>query len=636
MKLVHANIQRYRSIGEPTEFDVEPDVTALVGKNESGKTAVLQSLYKSNPVDRAKFDPDLDYPSHKTPELRKKKCVRVTELTYELDDDDIAAVEVILYPEVLDNKRVTVTTGFGFDREEWSLQVSEGKVLSHLLDELDLPTPDKTKVESSSTVNDLVAALRSLESTTPTATAALAKIESWRDSDPVLAAIDILSERRPKFVYFGDYDVMPGKVSIPRLISHRDGGALERGEEALLALLSMAGVDPQEFISSDNHERLIRQMENASNAISDEVFEYWSQNKELQVELHTIATAEPSAEPPLNEAPLLQIRVKNQRHRVTVPFDERSRGFVWFFSFLAYFSKLEEESTQPLILLHDEPGLSLHATAQHDLLRFINERLAPHHQVIFTTHSPFMVDPHNFGRVRTVVDAPETGTTVSSDILKTDPESAFPLHAALGIELTQTLFVGPNVLLVEGPSDVIYLQYLSEQLIKAGKTGLDDRWVLVPGGGISKLAAFLTLFGANQMKVCVLADSSAQNNRTIGKLKASGKLYDAGIVQIGNASGAEEADIEDLLPAQLYVDLVNEAYRGELASTSLTLDGLPDGPRIVKRVEDFFVSRDVNKGRLNHYSPAGALLRMKETTEMSEEQLSAAEVLIQQINALLD
>lgn len=636
MKLVHANIQRYRSIGEPTEFDVEPDVTALVGKNESGKTAVLQSLYKSNPVDRAKFDPDLDYPSHRSFELRKNDQIKVTELTYGLDNDDVAAVEAILYPEALDNKRVTVTTGFGFDREEWSLQVSEEKVLSHLLDELDLPTPDKTKVESSSTVNDLVAALRSLESTTPTATAALEKIESWRDNNPVHAAIDILSKCRPKFVYFGDYDVMPGKVSIPRLISHRDNDELERGEEALLALLSMAGVELEDFNSSDSHEHLIRQMENASNAISDEVFKYWSQNKELQVKLQVIPTPESGAEAPLDQAPLLQVRVENRRHRVTVPFDERSRGFVWFFSFLAYFSKLEEESTQPLILLLDEPGLSLHATAQHDLLRFINERLAPHHQVIFTTHSPFMVDPHNFGRVRTVIDAPETGTTVSSDILKTDAESAFPLHAALGVELTQTLFVGPNVLLVEGPSDVIYLQYLSEQLIKTGKTGLDDRWVLVPGGGISKLAAFLTLFGANQMKVCVLADSSAQNNKTIGRLKASGKLYDAGIVQIGNASGAEEADIEDLLPAQLYVDLVNEAYRGELAGTSLTLAELPDGPRIVKRVEDTFVSRNLNKGRLNHYSPAGALLRMKEITEMSEEQLSAAEVLIQQINALLD
>ena len=158
----------------------------------------------------------------------------------------------------------------------------------------------------------------------------------------------------------------------------------------------------------------------------------------------------------------------------------------------------------------------------------------------------------------------------------------------------------------------------------------------MPGGGISKLAAFLTLFGANQMKVCVLADSSVRHSKTIGKLKASGKLYDAGIVQVGEASGVEEADIEDLLPAQLYVDLVNEAYRGELAGMSLTLDDLADGPRIVKRVEDVFVARSVNEGHLNHYSPAGALLRTKETGEMSEEQLSAAEVLIQKINALLD
>lgn len=636
MKLVHANIKRYRSISEPTKFEVEPDVTALVGKNESGKTAVLQSLYKSNPVDHAKFDPDLDYPSHKTPELRKKKCVRVAKLTYELDDDDIAAVEEVLCPGVLDDKCIIVTKGYNFQHTEWLVFVNEGRVLKALRDTLDLPAADKRKVDSVSTVNDLFDILQNLESTTPTATTVLEKIETWRKNDPVHAAIDVLNKRRPKFVYFGDYDVMPGKVSIPRLISRRDDHMLERSEEALLALLSMAGVELEDFNHPDSHERLIRQMENASNAITDEVFEYWSQNKELQVKLQVIATVEPNAESSLDQAPLLQVRVENRHHRVTVPFDERSRGFVWFFSFLAYFSKLEDESSQPLILLLDEPGLSLHATAQHDLLRFINERLAPHHQVIFTTHSPFMIDPHNFRCVRTVIDAPETGTTVSADILKTDAESAFPLHAALGIELTQTLFVGPNVLLVEGPSDVIYLQYLSDQLIKAGKSGLDERWVLVPGGGITKLAAFLTLFGANQMTVAVLVDSSVKNNKTIGNLKKNGKLYDAGIVQVGDAFGIEEADIEDFLPEKLYVDLVNEAYRGALVNNPLKLDELPDGSRIVKRVEDAFVQRNVSNGHLNHYAPASALLRMKSTVELSERELSAVENLIQRINELLD
>ena len=105
---------------------------------------------------------------------------------------------------------------------------------------------------------------------------------------------------------------------------------------------------------------------------------------------------------------------------MSVPFDERSRGFVWFFSFLAYFNKLEGSEENDLILLLDEPGLSLHGVAQGDLLRLIEERLAPNHQVIYTTHSPFMVEPKALNRVRTVVDVDEVGTKISADVLKAD------------------------------------------------------------------------------------------------------------------------------------------------------------------------------------------------------------------------
>lgn len=310
------------------------------------------------------------------------------------------------------------------------------------------------------------------------------------------------------------------KVSIPDLIAKRDNETLSRGEEALLALLRVSGVEPEAFLTPESHEHLIRSMENASNAISAEVFEYWTQNKNLRVSLAVHATPEAGAGPRDPEGPFLQIRVLNTRHNVSVPFDERSRGFVWFFSFLAYFSELEESAEQPLVLLLDEPGLSLHATAQNDLLRFIDDRLASRHQVIFTTHSPFMVDPHRFNRVRTVVDDEQRGTVISADVLRVDGETAFPLHAALGIELTQTLFVGPHVLFLEGASDVVYLQYLSDQLNAAGRRGLDDRWVLVPGGGITKLPAFLTLFGANKLTVAVLT-TARQTTPTSSKLCAT-------------------------------------------------------------------------------------------------------------------
>src|SRR5699024_2243554 len=74
MELSNAQILRYRSINDSTNFVVEPDVTCLVGKNESGKTATLQALYKSLPVDgRTPFDLTMDYPTHLTRELNNAK-----------------------------------------------------------------------------------------------------------------------------------------------------------------------------------------------------------------------------------------------------------------------------------------------------------------------------------------------------------------------------------------------------------------------------------------------------------------------------------------------------------------------------------------------------------------------------------
>ena len=75
---------------------------------------------------------------------------------------------------------------------------------------------------------------------------------------------------------------------------------------------------------------------------------------------------------------------------MSVPFSERSAGFIWFFSFLVKFAQVRKGGGS-LILLLDEPGLTLHGKAQADLLRYFGEKLAPKHQVIFTTHSPFMV-----------------------------------------------------------------------------------------------------------------------------------------------------------------------------------------------------------------------------------------------------
>lgn len=139
---------------------------------------------------------------------------------------------------------------------------------------------------------------------------------------------------------------------------------------------------------------------------------------------------------------------------MTTELGSRSRGFVWFFSFLAWYSDVRR-STGSLVLLLDEPGLTLHAKAQQDLLRYFETELKDQHQLIYTTHSPFMVDPEHFERVRIVqdksieaegeVDEGE-GTKVLVDIFAASPDSLFPLQGALGYELHQTLFVAHLIL----------------------------------------------------------------------------------------------------------------------------------------------------------------------------------------------
>lgn len=638
MKLVRAKLRRYRSIEDAAEFDVEPDVTCLVGKNESGKTAVLQALYKSSPVDSATFDEGIDFPSRMTRERKAEGKIVVSELTYELEDSDIAHLEERFGQGVVDQPRVVVRTGYRFKGgSTWTTSLNEKAAVSHLLSALDLSAAVQRKADAATNIAELLDVLRGIETPNSSVAAALSTISKWRQEDLGLAVIDALSTRRPQFVYFGDYDSMPGKVSIPHLIRQQKEGELSRGEEAVLALLDMAGVSLADFQDPQSHEHLIRDLENASNSISDEVFEYWTQNKNLSVRLDIIPNPEANAVAPLDEGPLLQIRVVNQRHNVSVPFDERSRGFVWFFSFLAYFTHIEDTANQPLILLLDEPGLNLHATAQADLLRFIDERLAPAHQVLFSTHSPFMVDAHRFQRVRTVVDDEKLGTIVSGEVLQADAETAFPLHAALGVELSQTLFVGPNVLLVEGPGDVLYLEVLSDALKAAGREGLDERLVVTPAGGIAKLPAFVTLLGANKLNTIVLVDSSGQDRATFDRLREAGRLGDGGIVQISDVLDGNIGDIEDLFEASFYLELVNDAYQGMLKSKKLTLKELPADARLVRRVERAFEARGLNQGRMNHFSPASALARgqAKYAEKIPAATLDRAERLFEKINELV-
>jgi len=394
MLLKSVRVTNFKSIHDSTEFSVGP-VTCLVGRNESGKSAVLQALYTLNPVVKqdAAFDA-FDFPRSRYSEFRDRPedqpAPNVVTTTWDLTEKDLTAVRAALAGN-------EDHTGWGTDpfRLPDAMRVVVRKGYDNVL-HWQVPVDD--------------AALRD-------------------------AVVKALTPRLPKLVLFSDYQRLPGQIAIDELKRRQAEGTLTFDDRAFLALLELAGTKPDELDGIAHSERLIAELEAVSNRISREIFVYWSQNRHLRVQFRLDA-ARHADPPPFNTGEILRIRIENTRHGVTVAFDERSSGFVWFFSFLVWFSQLRRQYAERLILLMDEPGLSLHPRAQADLLRYMTERLRPQNQVIYSTHSPFMIDGHEIPALRGVEDVVSSdgealGTIVTDEIWSCGADTLMPVRAAV-------------------------------------------------------------------------------------------------------------------------------------------------------------------------------------------------------------
>ena len=279
------------------------------------------------------------------------------------------------------------------------------------------------------------------------------------------------------------------------------------------ALFELADIDTNELLQSDEFEDFKAELEATQATITDELFEYWKTNNNLEIifdidkreSRNSVRTQQGQIMQSSIVEHILDVRVRNKRTGVSLPLKNRSKGFNWFFSFLVWFKRIQEDTNSKFIILLDEPGLNLHATAQADLLKFIGD-LSDKYQIIYTTHSPFMVDSAHLERVRTVVETPN-GAVISTSVQEKDPNTLFPLQAALGYTIAQNLFISEKNLLVEGVSDLIYLQVVSGMLEADGRTCLDDGITICPVGGMEKVATFVSLLRGAELQLGCLLDS---------------------------------------------------------------------------------------------------------------------------------
>jgi hypothetical protein len=446
---------------------------------------------------------------------------------------------------------------------------------------------------------------------------------------------------------------MDGAVRLDFLKTWKGSGEILKEEHSgarlFMEFLEYAGVSLDEILTIGTYETFNAKLQAASNNITDQILEFWTQNPDLSVVV-TIDPARLQDKPPLNENIIGRARIYNALHRVDTPFSERSAGFVWFFSFLVKFAQVKDDAT-PVVLLLDEPGLTLHGKAQGDLLRYFDDKLAPFHQIVYSTHSPFMVAPDKLTSARVVEDQVELkgtrrmplGTKVREDILTRDPDTLFPLQGALGYEITQSLFIGKHTLLVEGASDILYLQAFSDALKKRKRPGLDTRWTLCPTGGIGNVRAFVSLFGGNKLDIAVLADQTRQDAKKIEELRKSEILRAGKVFTISDFTGKPESDIEDLFEIGLFAEIVNEAYAldAKYRLTAVTLDKADDSTvRLVKKAEAAFNVLPEPLPTFDHFTPSAWLIRnlrvLDGDTAAKNETLDRAEKLFLAVNAVIE
>ncbi len=649
MKLRNACIRNFRCIDNSTEFSIA-DVTCLVGKNESGKTSVLHALEKIAPLDPKTTKPEKlrDYPRHKLTDFNESDEIVVT--TWDLDSTDVAAVEQVLGPGTLKTNRVELRKSYK-TAMSCLADLDINKVIGWILTESACDPAERAELESCEDTRELK---RKAELLKPQGSArvlaVLDRVGKFRDADAQNAATDIIIKRLPKFMYFSSFDRMPGNIHLETLEREVASGAVSRPSEVVLAFLEYAGTSIAELKKLDTYEAIKARVEAASIKISRQIFEYWTQNRHLKVEF-TVEPGRSGDSAPFNSGTVMRVRIHNKLHDMTVPFDDRSAGFTWFFSFLVLFSQVERKFGNVVILM-DEPGLNLHGRAQGDLVRFIYEKLRPKHQVLYTTHSPFMVPSEDITAVRTVEDVitwkndgsgsfDVHGTKVGDEVLSLDRDTLFPLQGALGYEVTQSLFIGKHTLIVEGPSDILYLQALSGELRRRQREGLDRRWTLCPSGGIDKVAAFVSLFGGNILHIAVLTDYAHGSKAKVEALRRNKILQDGHVLTMAQFCSKDEAEVEDLFSDELNIALVNQTngLTGKAALTAKHLASSGESsPRVVQRVAAA-MRLLATAPDYDHYEPSLWLIQnpsyFAADTAAGNELLDRSEALIKMVNALL-
>lgn len=624
MKLTATRFQvlNYRNIDDSGWIPLER-VTAFVGRNEAGKTALLKALHKFNPATEEPYNAQREFPRDRfTADFRDGGDWPVCRVEFQLSGDFREELGEHLNGSVIPRKVVLTryydgSLDYGYDTEVSDDPVAPGLLVGALSEfargARRLPATAQDPEEAMRARRTQLAnwadghkeaarRLQDLRSDKGADLLGQVRSESNAHAQPASAdliealqeAVDDLRDRAeavplpqqldeaieaelPVFVYFENYGILDSAVYLPRFLEDLAAGPDEPRVRTINAMFKHVNLTAQEI--SDLGREEVGEARSRGQTATEEMIARDRERKELRSVKLSSASIDISKR--FSEwfgqrrhkiryqadGSYFRIWVSDDRRPdVDIELESRSKGFQWFFSFYLVFLVESDEGHKDAILLLDEPGLHLHPTAQQELMGFF-ETLSADNPLIYTTHSPFLIDGDRITRVRPVTEDDTGHSRISVDGWPKDRETIFPLQAAAGYAMVRGLFQHNKNVLVEGMSDYLYLHALNLHCHALGRQGLPDDIYITPCGGTKYVGHIASLFLGQGVRPVVLLDGDdagrARRDALMKELYASRAKA---VLMLGDVLGTEECEIEDLISEATILPVL-----GDVAGKEVTL-----------------------------------------------------------------
>lgn len=619
MRLRQFRVRGFRCVRDSGPVDVG-DIAALVGKNESGKTALLEALLHLNKgkefneldiCDEMQIAGDIDDSTviveglfellpHEIktlqeecldcPEIKKLRIGRkygTKQVFYDFPGAEfgqrIDIVEKVQeqYLSRLDNLRAGVQGHFSAsgsaEDEVNSVAVAE---IEQVLASLQI-VQDKTTAALEAAIHQLADLLRrslpKVDFASPIEELKKAASGLYEQVDVKEEVTHVIWESfHPKFVYFSEYKKIYGLVHVPTYLQAAtaperqklDTGELLDKRETVRNLFHLADLNPQYLEQVKANPSLSNKYLRHCSAKITQALAWTWKTQRIEIEFDY-------AVGDLLSVIVSDVQADGSRTN-SGPLSRRSEGFRWHFSFyINFIAETQKEELKEAILLLDEPGLHLHPAQQVGMLDVLRD-LATSNQILYTTHSPYLIYDYKLGAVLTVeLDPIKHLSRITPRLWKGDLETIAPILSVLGTSITAAIHepslipYSPPTVIVEGETDLMYLIAMERVVQGRRDKSFGLRVNYQNANGSPNVSPFAMFFFEKGFPTLALYDKEPSAAGHLVTLKEQG-FPEENILSVV-VDEKKECDIEDLFTEADYLKGVNGFYTAHLRDQKFSI-----------------------------------------------------------------